>query len=1008
MKKILLSGLAILFFSNLHAQIFIGTKISKQRSRTLDKALTEYEVFSLDANSFDQFIKAPNYEGEVTLKLGDKNWEMILFENDIRSENYITRVITPNGIIKQPKGENITFKGALKNDASSKIRLTVKGSFIHGVIKTSGGEYFIEPAKKYATNYSDNSYLLYNVKNVIPDSEHRCGVVEVKKFKEEKINEQPESFMMTCLEVELAVLSDFVYFQEYGPNVGGSTAQVIAVMNAVNTDYDTDFNNEIEFKIVEHVVSTCADCDPINTSVDLSNSLSEFTNWGNNNGFVNNFDLGQLWVGVNSNSINGLASVGVVCSSFKYHAMEDSGFPIEHNLRVLTSHEIGHNFDCSHDPNGSGTIMSTPVNNTTTWSAVSIASVNGHLADPAVNCLAVCPASICEPVTNVSVSNTNTSFTASWTASPAGEYRVILYDSDDTELYNNTITTTSVSITPPLVLCNDYRISIESFCGGSDYSARVVSIITTGFASDFEILCVKPFNCSSGNYDLEVNLTHGGGNASGFDVTADGVTQHFNYTASPQTVTVTGLTGNGNTATPVSVIATSGGGGDCDASTTYREPSSDCTGVLFEATFNDCKIPSSCGWSTTTTVTTFSNFIFKSDWLNHPHVNFNDGDFDGSCFAFFDDDINSNIGFSGTITMTTPVIDLTGYSGVTLDFDYNFYPFDDSFPNANKGPNDSQFDVEVFDGTNWVNVLSDDDNASGCFFNNVWSTGNNCLTDFSTIVDTYSNANFQVKFIYTDGGTGDYTGMIAIDNVVVSATTHSGGCSTFVDYYPDTDGDGYGDGTQTPTQVCLGDPPPSGYVTNDTDCDDGNANDVDLVFNSTVPAGLHQANNSITSIGFVPNSGAAPGFITFQAGVTIFLTPGFVAESGSDFTAKIEPCSSAPSPLVQPLDEGIVKVPDNDKEEISTPKSKVQLLVYPNPTKERTFIEFDLKESDQVNLLVFDARGNVVNKLLENKSLGIGNHQMSFETNELPIGIYTVFLRLGEKMIAKRLIVQKD
>ena len=94
--------------------------------------------------------------------------------------------------------------------------------------------------------------------------------------------------------------------------------------------------------------------------------------------------------------------------------------------------------------------------------------------------------------------------------------------------------------------------------------------------------------------------------------------------------------------------------------------------------------------------------------------------------------------------------------------------------------------------------------------------------------------------------------MIAIDNILVSATTFSGGCATFVDYYPDTDGDGFGDGSQTPTQVCLGDPPPSGFVTNSTDCDDNNTNDVDLVLNSNpVADGLYQANNSITSTGFV-------------------------------------------------------------------------------------------------------------------------------------------------------------
>ena len=283
------------------------------------------------------------------------------------------------------------------------------------------------------------------------------------------------------------------------------------------------------------------------------------------------------------------------------------------------------------------------------------------------------------------------------------------------------------------------------------------------------------------------------------------------------------------------------------------------------------------------------------------------------------------------------------------------------------------------------------------------------MTAFSINVDAYANANFQVRFIYTDGNSGDWTGMIAIDNILVSATTFSGGCSIFVNYYPDTDGDGFGDGSQTPTQVCLGDPPPSGFVTNNTDCDDNNANDVDLVLNSNpVADGLYQANNSINSMGFVPNTGASPNFTTFQAGVTIFLNPGFIAEAGSDFTAKIEPCTSSPSPLVQVLDEEVAIVSEDSKEKNNIENTKTELLVYPNPTRERTFVEFNLNKSTPVNLLVFDGRGNVVNKLLENKIIDEGFHQMSFETNELPIGVYIVFLRIGDEVISKRLLVVKD
>jgi len=108
------------------------------------------------------------------------------------------------------------------------------------------------------------------------------------------------------------------------------------------------------------------------------------------------------------------------------------------------------------------------------------------------------------------------------------------------------------------------------------------------------------------------------------------------------------------------------------------------------------------------------------------------------------------------------------------------------------------------------------------------------------------------------------------------------------------------------------------------------------------------------------------------------------------------------------VDEEVAIVADDSKVNEIVKNTITDLVVYPNPTRERTFVEFDVKESDEVSLLVFDARGNVVNKLLENKLIGIGYHQMSFNSNELPIGVYTVFLRIGDEVVSKRLMVMKD
>ena len=78
-----------------------------------------------------------------------------------------------------------------------------------------------------------------------------------------------------------------------------------------------------------------------------------------------------------SGNVIGLAWIGVVCNNgFRYNVMENYSSN-SNSLRVLSSHEIGHNFSAGHD-GGSGFIMSPSVNNTTAWSSGSVANIESH------------------------------------------------------------------------------------------------------------------------------------------------------------------------------------------------------------------------------------------------------------------------------------------------------------------------------------------------------------------------------------------------------------------------------------------------------------------------------------------------------------------------------------------------------------------------------------------------------------------------------------------------------
>ena len=95
--------------------------------------------------------------------------------------------------------------------------------------------------------------------------------------------------------------------------------------------------------------------------------------------------------------------------------------------------------------------------------------------------------------------------------------------------------------------------------------------------------------------------------------------------------------------------------------------------------------------------------------------------------AVFDDDAAGS-GNSNTVELASPVYDLSGVNQATLSFDYAY--------NYLSG---DVFYVEVYDGAQWVEILRLQEDHP------VTNTG-----DLDML--PYSNANFQVRFTYDDGG----------------------------------------------------------------------------------------------------------------------------------------------------------------------------------------------------------------------------------------------------------------
>lgn len=172
--------------------------------------------------------------------------------------------------------------------------------------------------------------------------------------------------------------------------------------------------------------------------------------------------------------------------------------------------------------------------------------------------------------------------------------------------------------------------------------------------------------------------------------------------------------------------------------------------------FNGCALPA--GWT--------SNIVTGDDaWLFGTNGGSN---IDGNCMAYFDDDaIGSGANYS-TVDLQTPSYDVSGYSTLTLSFDYNF-----------RASGSSAFIVYVWDGAAWQTVLNQ--TTSNC---GAWG----CSYPSASIdVSAHINSAFTVLFRYDDGdgwawycGIDNYSldGCVSISAPTTIAATNLG-CTDF-------------------------------------------------------------------------------------------------------------------------------------------------------------------------------------------------------------------------------------
>ncbi|MCK5149172.1 T9SS type A sorting domain-containing protein [bacterium] len=129
-----------------------------------------------------------------------------------------------------------------------------------------------------------------------------------------------------------------------------------------------------------------------------------------------------------------------------------------------------------------------------------------------------------------------------------------------------------------------------------------------------------------------------------------------------------------------------------------------------------------------------------------------------------------------------------------------------------------------------------------------------------------------------------------------------------------------------------------------------------------------------------------------------------VIVSDNDDNGKIDLCVLTDKNIV--VFEGNANTAVLPFQDSANPESLLLQQNYPNPFNPTTKINFELEETEHVNITVFDIQGNQIETLL-NRNVVPGIHQVMFNGIGLPSGIYIYRVQTGKHTQSKQMLLLK-
>ncbi|MDY8136197.1 S8/S53 family peptidase [Aquimarina sp. 2201CG5-10] len=175
-----------------------------------------------------------------------------------------------------------------------------------------------------------------------------------------------------------------------------------------------------------------------------------------------------------------------------------------------------------------------------------------------------------------------------------------------------------------------------------------------------------------------------------------------------------------------------------------------------------------------------------------------------------------------------------------------------------------------------------------------------------------------------------------------------------------------------------------------------------IIITQNVSAGqndTHEASNSIIAKNTIFNNATA----SYKAGFEVTLLPNFDAASGADFTALIGECSNTQNEVISARQKSKITYAfiENEKSASVNYNTDNDLIIYPNPAKDRIVIDYPFKNDNQYTVELYDYLGK---KIISHK---VEKQDNIIHLSDLSNGLYFVKFIDNTKLITKEILISR-